>query len=345
VRLDSVDAPGVRASLSVFLRAASCRFAAFYFIPFFAGLTQRGRATILFGLFGAAYWLVQSLAIEVTNRLADRTEDAINRPERTALCELVGWDNLVRAQRWLWGALLALDAAWLLVDGNAALAVLLGAGACMGLVYSVGPRLARRRWFAFITISTLFGGSFLIGWATGGASDAHAWHQLATDVAFATAIGVFIVAFAGIKDLTDRDGDVRIGYESLFVALVRRRSGVALLALALAPCALIVVLALAGALPQRLLLLAGWAPCSLLIARAVRGARSTEDQMAVRELFYLYWLAFTSCAVLLFVPDAGLAIAVAGACLYWALATRWLHWAPALTHKDVRRVLRRAPAT
>jgi 4-hydroxybenzoate polyprenyltransferase len=343
-RTRAAAAPAVSrgARLSAFLRCASCRFAAFYFIPFLAGLVQMDAATVPYVAFGALFWLVESLAVEVTNRLADRAEDALNRPERTALCEQVGWPTLARAQRGLWGAVAALSVAWLLVDGNPALAVILAAGVALGVAYSRGPRLARRRWFAFVAVNMLFGGAFLTGWAAGGPPGELGWGQLATNTAFVTVVGVFILAFAGIKDLTDREGDVRAGYRSPFLELVDRRGTVPLAALALAPFALVWGLVAGGVLPVRLVALTAFAPCSLLLARAVRQGRSPGDQMAIRECFYVYWLVFGSAAVLLFVPSWTLAAGVAGAVGYWIVTTRTLHWAAGLSVAELRRLVRLA---
>jgi len=327
--------------LGAFLRCASCRFAAFYFVPFLAGLVQMDAATVPYVLFGAVFWIVQSLAVEVTNRLADRTEDAVNRPERTALCEHVGWSTLRRAEYRLWGAVGVLSLAWLAGDGNPALAIMLAAGVGLGLAYSRGPRLARRRWFAFIAVNMLFGGAFLTGWAAGGPPGELGWGQLATNTAFVTVVGVFILAFAGIKDLTDREGDVRAGYRSPFVELVDRHGAAArLAALALSPYALVWILVATGVLPGRLLALTLFAPCSLLLARAVRRGRTDPEQMTLREGFYVYWLVFASTASLLFVPSWTLAAGVVAAFGYWILTTRTLHWAAGLSAADVRYLAR-----
>ncbi len=326
--------------LVAFLRCASCRFAALYFIPFFAGLVQMGRGTAAYALFGAVFWLLTSLAIEVTNRVADRVEDEVNRPERTALCAAVGWPTLVRVQRGLWAAVVATCGGWLAVDGNPALAALLGLALAAGVGYSSGPRLARSRWVAFIVVSAVFGGAFLIGWAAGGPPGRLGWRQLPVDVGFVATIAAFTSTFAGIKDLTDREGDARVGYRSIFVALVDRGSAPALMLIALVPFAPIAALALTGVLPSRLLALVGWAPCSVMLALAVHRGRTDRDRMAHRELFYLYWLAFSSAAVLLFVPSPTLAVAVGGAWLYWTAATHWLHWTHGLRREDLRATAR-----
>src|SRR6185436_5876673 len=55
-------AAGARA----FLQCASCRFAALYAVPFCAGLAAAGSPRAATALLGAGFWLVLTLAIEVT---------------------------------------------------------------------------------------------------------------------------------------------------------------------------------------------------------------------------------------------------------------------------------------
>jgi 4-hydroxybenzoate polyprenyltransferase len=322
-----------------FLRCSSCRFAALYFGPFCGGLVQAGRATAAYFALGAGFWMLHSLGIEVTNRLADRMEDAINRPERTALCAVVGWQTLKAIEHAIWYAVLIFDIVWILLAG------LLTGSSGLGIAYSRGARFSRHRFVGFITLNLLFGGAFLLGWSVGdpfGGPGNSAWNQLGAFLPLLVAVGLFILALAGIKDITDRQGDVRIGYRSFFLELVEHRSSAVLGSVAGAPFFAILAFALAGLLPIRLLALMAFAPVSAIVVSAARSARAGFDRMLVREAFYGYWLAFSSSALLLFLPRPALAGAIVAATAYWVLATRWLHWGAPLGAAGLVRIMRMA---
>lgn len=295
-------------------------------MPFFAALVHTGHATVAYAVFGAFFWLVTSSAIEVTNRLSDRCEDEINRPERTALCDTFGWGRLERAERALWGTLLLVDLAWVAFDGNVALGILLGASLALGFAYSRGPRLARRSALSLLTLSLLFGGAFLIGWAAGDPLSAQGWRLLETGLPFICIIGLFIVAFAGIKDITDTAGDARVDYHSWFVRFVESGGSSSATALALVPFGALIPLVAVGLLPTSLLALLCFAPVSSRLALAVGDAHDAQERMLVREAFYVYWLLLSSASMLLFLPRWEMLVAVVAGGLYWGLTTRFLHW-------------------
>jgi 4-hydroxybenzoate polyprenyltransferase len=328
--------------LRAFLQCASCRFSALYFMPFCAGLVAAGRLSAASALLGAGFWFVLTLAIEVTNRLADRVEDVVNRPERTALCEAVGWTRLAHVQLALWGLVAAAAATWLALAPNALLALLVASGACAGLFYSRGPRLARHRLLVFVVLSGTFVGPFALGFAAGdpssGASSA-GWHELGHFVPLFWVLTLFITCLAGIKDITDRQGDEVIGYRSAFIQLAERHGTTALVTLAAVPFAAVVAFVAAGLLPPRALGLLAFLPISVVIGLAVRGAQDRPaDQLVVREALYHHWIAFTTATLLACFPSAALLAVLLGAWLYWILTTRFLHWGAAPRLADIPRV-------
>jgi 4-hydroxybenzoate polyprenyltransferase len=330
-------------ALLAFLRCASCRFAALYFVPFYAGLTQAGHGTIATALLGAVFWIVYSLSIETTNRLTDRAEDAVNRPERTRLCARVGWQRLQRLEIALWCAVGALGILWLYLNPNALLAILLVGGLVFGIGYSRGPRLARARYIGLVVLNLVFGGVFLLGWAAGALLTpltGAPWHQLVAFVPLALVVGAFVVTLAGIKDITDRRGDLNVGYRSPFVDMLDRRHHSSFKALAATPFVLVCVFTLSGLLPLRLLALLAFAPISALVVEAVLRADSPRAQLVVRELFYRYWFAFSSVALLIFISRLALLYATSVAALYWVLATRWLHWTQPVRFIDIKQLVR-----
>lgn len=331
-------ARGIRA----FLQCASCRFSALYFMPFCAGLVAAGDPSVASALLGAGFWLVLTLAIEVTNRLADRVEDEVNRPERTALCETVGWTRLERLQLALWGLVAAAAVVWLALAPNALLALLLLSGAAAGLAYSRGPCLARHRLLVFVVLSGTFVGPFALGFAAGdpaGGASTATFHQLGRFVPLFWVMTLFISCLAGVKDITDRAGDEAIGYRSAFIQLAERHGTAALVTLATVPFAALVGFVAAGLLPARALALLALLPLSIAVGLAVRGAHDrASDQLLVREALYHHWIAFTSATLLLCFPSAFLLAGLLGAWLYWTLASRYLHWGATLRAAEVPRI-------
>jgi len=325
--------------LRTLFQCASCRFVAFYYVPYFAGLTVVHHVTVFTVTFGFFFWLTQSLATEVTNRLTDRVEDQVNRPERTALCEVFGWERL-RVLEWvLWGVMLAMSGVWLAVDGSVGLALMLVGCITVGIGYSRGPRLSRSRAFAFLMINMVFGGSFFVGWMAGNpTSESEAWGQMESFFPLLAVVGLFILVLSGIKDITDEVGDREVGYRSPFVEIISGRAEAMPWVLALAPSLTTALFVATGLLPLRLALIILFAPVSLAIVTAAGRAERIGDQLIVREAFYNYWLLYSSTALLAFTPSWGLPVVTVGAWALWLGATYFLHWGDGLTRADLRRL-------
>jgi 4-hydroxybenzoate polyprenyltransferase len=340
---------GAFTKLRALLQCASCRFGALYCVPFCAGLAAAGTLSVATALLAVAFWLALGMAIEVTNRLADRVEDTVNRPERTALCAAVGWRALARVQLVLWGLVALATAAWLARAPDALLLLLLLSGAGVGIAYSRGPRLSRRRALVFVVLSGTFVGPFCLGFAAGdpvaGVGSGARFAQLGQFVPLFWVATLFISSLAGVKDITDRAGDEAIGYRSAFVAFTERHGTAALTALAAVPFVALAGFVATGLLPARTLALLAFLPLSAGVALAVRGAHDRPaDQLLVREALYHHWLAFTSATLLACYPSRGLLAAVAGAWLWWLVASRFLHWAAPLRLADLPRVAALAAA-
>jgi hypothetical protein len=326
--------------IRILFRCASCRFVVFYYVPFFAGLVESHDVTAFTITFGFIFWLVQSLATEVTNRLTDRVEDEVNRPGRTALCAAFGWRRL-RVLEWaLWGLMLTMSGVWLAVDGSVLLALMLTGCVGVGIGYSRGPQLSRSRALAFLTINVVFGGSFFVGWIAGDPSSeswAAARQQLESFMPLLVVVGLFILLLSGIKDITDAAGDRDVGYRSPFVEIVSGPSESMPWLLALAPSMLTVLFVATGLLPDRMALLVLFAPVSLAMVTTAARARTLGDQLIVREAFYSYWLVYCSTALLAYSPGWGLLVVIVCSWALWLGATYFLHWGEGLTSADLGR--------
>jgi 4-hydroxybenzoate polyprenyltransferase len=320
-----------------FVKVSSIRFMAFYFVAFYGAIEVSGAGAVRVAALGALLWCVSCAGIELTNRYADRVEDEINRPERTALCKLVGYTTIGKAAFGIQAALLVLYLAWFAAARKVDLFAVQMASWLLGWGYSVGPRLKARRYGVLVALSCTFVLPFLFGFAVRG--------RLVEAPLAPLCVPAFVISLSGVKDITDVAGDAERGYRSLFVDLAERRSGRALLALLASPYLLIAVLVLAGAAPARFLSLLLLAPGSLLFAVLVRGGRGPEETASVRESLYHFWFVFLAATMALLCPTKGLLAALASAAVFWVVATRKLHWATGLTREQflaVTRILMRA---
>ncbi len=330
------------------LRCGSIRFAAFYFLPFFAMLARNGRGRVAWAVAAAVYWSLESLGTELLNRLADRVEDGVNRPERTALCHRVGFGVIAPVGVAAWAAVAGLDLVWIALHPSLGVAVLAVLAIVFGIGYSYGPRLKRNRYASLFVLTFPFSGTLLTGWALGGPTapanrGSDFWSSA---LPLAIFLGLAIGSLAGVKDITDIIGDARISYRSLWVELVGSRSGLLVDTLLTVPFIALTVFVASHLLPVRMLWLLLFAPCCWVLALWVRRAASPLEREATREVAYQYWLCFMSASLLLYAPTRPLLIATLAAAAYWALTTRYLHWSDGFSAPKQRALLAmlRSPA-
>jgi 4-hydroxybenzoate polyprenyltransferase len=334
IRVSSVDGSAEASAriggrtLAALLRCGSCRFAAIYFLPFYGALAGAQNARPRWVMLGVVFWFLHSLGTEVVNRLSDREEDEINRPERTALCRQVGYENLRRVAVGTWAAVAAVDVVFLIIRPSAMLGVLLVLGALASINYSYGLRLARNRYASLVVMTFPFGGTFLIGWALAhGEFDSLAVQDLFFHAGPLLLLGgLSIGTLAGVKDITDVKGDAKIGYRSAWLSLVYDHTAWVALVLACIPSVALGLLVAGRALPVRFLLLFLFLPAVVVLAQCVLRASSDVERLATREFFYHYWIAYIAVAIWLYAPWPGTIVAIALTLAYWVLATQFLHW-------------------
>jgi 4-hydroxybenzoate polyprenyltransferase len=322
------------------LRCGSCRFAIFYFFPFSVGLFDGGSSDWRWILFGATYWLVYSLATELTNRLSDRLEDEINYSRRTMYCRLIGYQAIRSLNFTLWSIMLLLSVGLMVTTPSLTVLALLMVAIGGSICYSYGPRFKRSRYLSLIAITLTFSGPLSLGWVI--AHQARGVHPTWQDFGTGPAplIGlmtIFIVSLAGIKDVTDRAGDQRVGFEGLWVLLVRRRAMAATLAVVVAPFAATAVAVATGIVPERFLWLLSFLVTSAGLVAAVHAADTPQKQQAVKELTYQYWVLFTLSAVALYLPQAATVVTACCVISYWLVTSQLLHWSDGI--RDVRPAL------
>lgn len=312
-----------------FLRCTSTRFTCYYFLAFYCGLAGAGEHRPGWLALGAGYWFVHSTTTELLNRLADRAADEVNRPERTALCHLVGYRRLRLAAMVGSTLLLGLGLVWIVLVPTPLVIALVLVADVLCVNYSYGLRLSRSRFLSLIVLAFPFVGTFSGGWALAHPRlDAAAGRDFVTDALPVLVIGgLALASLSGVKDLTDMVGDHLKGYRSGWLWLVRGRTATIGAGLAALPFGALVGFVGGHALPPSHLALLVLLPAALLLAGGTRLARTGTEQMAVREFFYQYWMVFLAGLTVLHVGTWGAVgmASVVGA--GWLLATRYLHWA------------------
>jgi 4-hydroxybenzoate polyprenyltransferase len=261
----------------------------------------------------------------------------VNRQERTALCEELGYPTIRRVAIGSNVLVLAFYLAWFAEWRRPQLFAVQLISWLVMWNYSVGLRFKARRLGVLVALTGTFILPFLCGWMIYG--------ELAQVPPILLVMLVFVFSLSGIKDITDVEGDAKRGYRSFFVDLASRRSALRLLLLLGSPYLFTVALVALGLAPVRFLGLVGFAPLSLLFASLVRGARTDSERTAVREWTYHFWFIFLLGLLMLVHPTAETGAVLGGTAAFWVLATRRLHWAVGLRADqaaDAGRILSRA---
>lgn len=328
--------------VAALLRCGSCRYAALYFLSFYGALVAGQRASWRWVAFGSALWFLHSFGTELVNRLSDRVEDRINRPVRTALCHVVGYDRIRTLSLIVWLTVAAIDLVWLWRRPNIVLAILLCLGLLAGVQYSYGLRFKRRTYFSNFALTWPFGGPFLIGWAGVSAPDnvIAALQDLIVRLGpFLLIVGTFIGTLAGIKDVPDTRGDEQVGYQSFWVSLIRRNASWSILGLISSPFVQIIGLVWLGLLPPRFAALLLFFPISVVFALAVRRGEDDDERQATRELFYQYWFAFVALALWLYLPVRAMGWGILGTTAYWVVTSQRMHWSDGIRLWKVQKLV------
>lgn len=324
---------GVGRAVLLLFRSCSVRFTAYYWIGFAVGLSVNDRLTVSWGLLGLPMWLAYCLGTESVNRLADRDADAINRPERTALCEEFGWRRMTWVAVTCWTVFSLMGAGVVWVHPGFALPAILLVDIGVAVGYSIGPAFKRHRVLALIALTAPLITPLVTGWAIQG--DAHG--LLEPVLPMAAVLASFSLGLSGIKDITDVEGDRELNYSSLWLALIRLRRGAAVYSVIGAPMLLLVVFVAVGALPAVSLAVIPLAVVSTLVVVAASRAQDPVDRSAAREVMHQYTFYFLALFLLVAVPGRATAVAVAVSVVYWLLSSNMLHWSGGLTRAHIRR--------
>lgn len=329
-------------TVTALLRCTSCRFAVYYFLPFFSAFTHVRAMNVYWIVLGGAYWSLHTMGTEAVNRLSDRTEDAVNRRERTALCEQVGFTRLRQLSLGVWTAVAVLDMIALISSRSAVLAILLLLSGLSGVMYSFGLRIARNRFLAPLFLSFHFGGTFSVGWvAASHGLDTTAWRHFVSDgLPFGVVSCATLIGLSGVKDITDVAGDESIGYRSLWVALARKHRQWLSWVLISITFVLTTVFVIARIYPPRFLTSLALIPIAVLLCTSIMRASNAAENSATREFFYQYWMLYLAVTVALYTPNPATFTVVGCALVYWVVTTQYLHWTGGVRRPDLTAIAR-----
>lgn len=308
----------------------SARNIGHYYLAFILGCAAASSLNPGFALLGLVFATAVSTLVESANRLSDRREDSVNRPERTYLCRLVGFPTLERIAWFSFAILVSYSVGWFVLNPSPYLAFLLVASVIIAVTYSYAPGgvrpLKRSRWLSSVLLTIPTVGPFLTAYF--GTAEKGPSELVGTPLAFLVVAFLVLLVATGAKDVTDLAGDELIGYRSLWVDVVTTRNVSTVMAAAFPPVVLL-VLSLYGPLPARLSLFAPVVFATLvLLAFRSRTVLSRQGRggVSVRSLSSHLQLLLVAVIGLLSFWSPGLLAAVGATVVFWFVADRWLYW-------------------
>ena len=196
-------------SFVLLLRIGSVRFTAFYFAAFYAALVATGHKEPEWIAVSLIFSVINCLSTELVNRYADRQEDKINRPVRTAMCEEFGFPKIRLIAFWLFALQVPIYIGWFVAWGKVDLFAVQIVCWLTAWNYSVGLRFKARKYGVLAVLTGTFVLPFLFGWTM--------FSNISELPPIIISLPIFVASIAGIKDITDVEGDLERGYESAFV--------------------------------------------------------------------------------------------------------------------------------
>ncbi|QKW07490.1 UbiA family prenyltransferase [Streptomyces sp. NA04227] len=324
--------PGLGRSALFLARSCSVRFAAYYWCGFMVGFAINDSLSLGWALGAIPLWLAYCIGTESVNRIADREADLVNRPERTHLVQEFGWGRMKAACVIAWLVFAAGGAVMLWQEPSPVLAAVLVLDVFIAICYSIGPAFKRRRVLSVIALITPLIMPMVTGWAVHGDLDS----LLSPTLPAAAVLAAFSVGLSGIKDITDVEGDEKLDYSSLWIALMGSRSGARVYALVGAPFVVLTAFTSFGQLPWQALLVFPLVAVSTLVVVAAAKADEPEDRGAAREVMHQYTFYFLVLFLAAAVPGTATALVAVIGIGYWLFASRLLHWSGGLTLRHLR---------
>jgi hypothetical protein len=310
--------------LSCLVRLAQLRYVSFPGAVFAYGYLGTDTGVDAYLAMGILAFLVWEAVLHLYNHVADRAGDQIDYPERTAMCRLIGYDQLRNASFALAVAYTGLVMLMIVVFRISAVVGLIWMGLLWGAFgYSRGPRLKARTYGSVAILALLVVVALALGW----------WYRggISEVVPVAAVICLARVSCSWSKDLPNLEGDSATGFYSVSHYLVaaatagRRAEGVLLL-----PYAAIGSFVLLGVRPVHDLIALTLLPVGMVLAHAMRAAESLEERAFVPELANLYLIALIGLVGVSLNPGVAPVVVLVASLAWYVVGTRYLHTEPDL---------------
>lgn len=329
------------------VRLARPRYLSIMVTPFVVAFLASGSDNYAYLALGVVAVILYQAVTSIGNCVSDQVEDRVDYPERTQLCETVTY-------RGLRSVVILCSAAYLAIVAVMAIVLDIQLDTIgLWVLYLIGTIVYS---FARVKTHTL-GPPILLGslsaalaW-TGfwGFHDAFAWaedlHLLAlpnlelghlftgpmTVIAPAILVmWIFGGSLCGSKDVPNLEGDAAIGYESIYLKVVKGPYALLrVVAVMSLPYVLVLVFVAAGYSQPAPWVLLGYPLAVAFAAILVRAKEQTEREL-VRECGYVYWQVFMSLVLLSMDQRGVTAIILAGSLGWWFVNSRSLHPDPTL---------------
>jgi len=329
------------------VRLARLRYLSIMVTPFVCGFVASGNDDYAYLALGTVAVIAYQFVTSVGNCLSDRTEDQVDYPERTSLFEEVtyaGLRNLVIACCVIYMAIVATMAFALDIQLDT-----IG----FWVLYLVGTLV-----YSFARVKTkTFGPPILLGSLSAalawvgywGFHDALSWTEgvhlerfLHLDIGGvltgpAALIGpavlvmwIFGGSLCGSKDVPNLAGDAAIGYESIYLKIVRGPYAMfRVVAVMSLPYLGALVFVVAGYPQPSPWVLVAYPLAWVFAAILTRASKQTEFEL-VRELGYVYWQIFMTLILFSLDPSGLMATILLASLGWWLVMSRGLHCDPTL---------------
>lgn len=343
------------------VRLARPRYLSIMVTPFVCGFVASSNDDYVYLALGVLAVILYQAVTSIGNCLSDRVEDEVDYPLRTALCEEVSYEGLKRVVITSCVLYMAIVATMTFV-----LDIQLDTIG-FWVLYLVGTLV-----YSFARIKTkTFGPPILLGSLSAalawvgywGFHDAFSWTEgvhfqefLDLDIGGvltgpAAAIGPAVLAMwifggtlCGSKDVPNLAGDEAIGYESIYLKIVRGPYAMFRVVTVMSLPYLATVVFVAVGYPQPApWVLIGYPLACLFASILTRASEQTEFEL-VRELGYIYWQAFMALILFSLDPSVLMATILGASFAWWFVMSRGLHCDPTLIKAEnlfvVRDILR-----
>jgi 4-hydroxybenzoate polyprenyltransferase len=306
------------------LRLARLRMLVNKTTPFLVGVLASKHGGATYFVLGFFSLLCFQVVTSISNCVSDRVEDTIDCPERSQLCEAVGHRVLLGVVGVTTVLYLSLAGYGLAINVPPATVAVGLAGLIISFAYS----FMRLKTHPLGPPGLLGAMSAVCLWA--------GWHGPGTDPGLLTGDAAAILpsvltlwllgaTLCGSKDAPNLEGDAAVGYESVYVKIVKgRRPFVRVLSIVSLPYLFVVCCVSTGYTPPYLWIVLLY-PMAIAFAKALVGVQGQDDGEVMRELGYLYWQIFMSAVLLALYPTAQTGVILVGSIAWWFASSCWLH--------------------